>query len=104
MRITPPFATLLLVMLAALALAFYAWPLRPIGHDDSTRTTAPPAARRKPPASVNAGIFPWREVHSFAEARAMLRDAYRLAPDARFVAAVAEVPRLAGVPVSGEGN
>lgn len=57
-----------------------------------------PAAPRSlnPTATELDTFFQWHDVHSFAEARAMLADAYRLAPDARFLDAVADVPLLAG--------
>jgi hypothetical protein len=62
---------------------------------------APPVEASKPSRRAAAlafvdTSFPWRDATSFPELHAMLHDAYRLAPDARFLGAVGEVKRLAG--------
>ncbi|MBP7616861.1 MAG: hypothetical protein KA756_14500, partial [Steroidobacteraceae bacterium] len=57
-------------------------------------------ARQQPevegPAAVVDTFFKWRPTHSIDDAGEMLADAYRLAPDARFLRAIEDVPRLSG--------
>jgi len=48
------------------------------------------------PAAVVDTFFHWRDVTTLADAQEMLRSSYRLAPDARFLRAFEELPRLAG--------
>ena len=86
---------ILLGLVLVLALLLYLPVRRP-------EASAPVAAR---PAKVGAAeldsFFTWHEVASFSEARAMLRNAYRLRPDGRFLRAVADVPVLAGARLPG---
>jgi hypothetical protein len=88
---------LVLVLLALLlaGVGVWQWPCR-------SSAVAPPAPAAAIQSSDADTLFAWHAVHSFGEARAMLRDAYRLTPDRRFLLAVADVPRLAGDRAPGE--
>ena len=82
-------AVLVLLMLALAGVGVWQW-----RHPSPAEVTVAPAVHAL--ATHADTLFAWHDVHSFAEARAMLRDAYRLAPDRRFLVAVADVPLLAG--------